>query len=200
MIVIGLTGSIGMGKSTVLAMFADLGIPTFDADEAVHALYAKGGEAVGPVGSRFPDAVVDGAIERSKLAERVLGDPDALAELEAIVHPLVQSAELEFRQRAKDAGAALAVIDIPLLFETGGAARVDRVVVVSAPAETQAERVLKRPGMTAEKFRNILARQVPDTEKRRRADDVIDTGQSLAATRKDVENLVARLAPDPPKG
>jgi len=199
-IVLGLTGSIGMGKSTVLAMFAELGLPTFDADAAVHAVYAKGGAAVGPVGDRFPSAIRGGAVDRTALSGLVLGDPAALAALEAIVHPLVQAERQTFVAKAERAGAAIAVIDVPLLFETGGEADVDRVVVVSAPAETQRRRVLARPGMTAEKFEAILARQVSDAEKRARADHVIDTGQSLEGTRKDVENLVRELAPPHPGG
>ncbi|MDO9587857.1 MAG: dephospho-CoA kinase [Brevundimonas sp.] len=196
MIVVGLTGSIGMGKSTTTAMFADAGAFVWNADEAVHRLYAKGGAAVGPVGEAFPDVVVDGAVDRTRLAEALGRDGEAFQRLEAIVHPLVMKGWQEELAAAAARGVRLAVLDIPLLFETGGDAAVDAVVVVTAPAEAQAERVLARPGMTRERFDAILGRQMPDAEKRRRADFVIDTGHGLAAVRARVGEIVGMvLAP-----
>ena len=190
MILIGLTGSIGMGKSTVAQMFAGAGAPVYDADAAVHQLYAKGGAAVGPVGEAFPDAVVDGAIDRERLSKRVLNNPEALQTLESIVHPLVGGAHMAFLQNAAAAGADCVVLDIPLLFEKGGEKRVNVTVVVSAPADVQRARVLARPGMTPEKFEAILAKQTPDAEKRARADYVIDTGVSLEETRAQVRAVL----------
>lgn len=192
MIVLGLTGSIGMGKSTTAKMFADAGIPVHDSDEAVHRLYA--GAAAPLVEKAFPGTVKDGVVDRTALAAKVLGNPSALKMLESIIHPLVRADADAFLARHRAAGAPLAVLDIPLLFETGGRDRVDKVVVVSAPAEIQRERVLARPGMSAEKFENILARQVPDAEKRQRADFVVDTGQGLEVARQAVEQIVAALA------
>lgn len=177
MILIGLTGSIGMGKSETARMLRRLGVPVYDADAAVHALYARGGAAVGPIGAAFPKAVRDGAVDRGLLAAEVLGDEAAIRRLERIVHPLVRRSQMRFLRRARAARRGLVVLDIPLLFETGGEKRVDRVVVVSAPASVQRARVLRRPGMNADKLASILARQVPDAEKRRRADFVIPTGR-----------------------
>ena len=202
MIVLGLTGSIGMGKSTTTAMFADEGALVWNADEAVHRLYAKGGAAVGPVGEAFAGVVVDGAVDRARLAEALGRDEAAFRRLEAIVHPLVVRGRLEDLAAAEARGVRLAVLDIPLLFETGGDAAVDAVVVVSAPAEVQAARVLARPGMTRERFEAILARQMPDLEKRRRADFVVDTGEGLEAARARVREIVGTvLSPDwlPPR-
>ena len=179
MILIGLTGSIGMGKSTTAAMFREAGVPVYDADAAVHDLYAKGGAAVGPVGEAFPGVVRDGAVDREALRQRVLGNPEALKRLNAIVHPLVGRDRVGFFQAAEAAGADMVVLDIPLLFETGGEANVDAVVVVSAPAEMQRERVLARPGMTPERLDAILAQQMADAEKRARAHFVVDTGRGL---------------------
>lgn len=193
MIVIGLTGSIGMGKSTVAAMFAEEGAPAFNSDAAVHALYAPGGAAVGPVNEAFPGVVRDGAIDRTALSAQVVNNEDAIRRLEAIVHPLVRQAQMEFLQRHRDAGAAAVVLDIPLLFESGGSAIVDKIVVVSAPADVQRTRVLSRPGMTEEKFENLLARQTPDAEKRARADFVIDTGGEFDATRAQVRAVLDAL-------
>ncbi len=193
MMLVGLTGSIGMGKSTVAQMFRDEGAPVYDADAAVHALYDRGGAAVGPVGEVFPAAVVDGAIDRAKLSAFVLADADALRTLESIVHPLVGQAQLAFLEAARAAGATLAVLDIPLLFEKGGEKRVDKVIVVSAPHEVQRARVLARTGMSAEKFEAILAKQTPDAEKRARADVVIDTGGSLEETRAQVKTVLDAL-------
>lgn len=196
MIVLGLTGSIGMGKSTTTAMFAEAGALIWNADDAVHALYAEGGAAVAPVGEAFPGVVIDGAVDRSLLAGALGRDGDAFRRLEAIVHPLVVKGRLEALAAAEARGVRLAVLDIPLLFETGGDAAVDAVVVVTAPAAVQAERVLARPGMTRERFEAILARQLPDAEKRRRADFVIDTGAGLEAARARVDEIVGMvLAP-----
>ncbi|MGZ9114353.1 MAG: dephospho-CoA kinase, partial [Brevundimonas sp.] len=183
MIVLGLTGSIGMGKTTTTAMFADAGALVWNADEAVHRLYAEDGAAVRPVGEAFPGVVVDGAVDRTRLAEALGRDDEAFRRLEAIVHPLVMAHRFEDLAAAEARGVRLAVLDIPLLFETGGDAAVDAVVVVTAPAEVQAARVLARPGMTRERFEAILARQMPDAEKRRRADFVVDTGEGLEAAR-----------------
>lgn len=191
MIVLGLTGSIGMGKSTTARMFMDEGVPVHDSDEAVHRLYA--GAAAPLIEACFPGTVVDGAVDRERLSKAVIGNPDALRELEKIVHPLVRADADAFLARHRAAGAPLAVLDIPLLFETGGRERVDRVVVVTAPAEVQRERVLARPGMTQEKFAAILARQVPDARKREMADHVIDTGAGMEAARAAVRALVAEL-------
>jgi dephospho-CoA kinase len=196
MIVLGLTGSIGMGKSTTTAMFADEGALVWNADEAVHRLYASGGAAVGPVGEAFPGVVADGAVDRARLAEALGRDERAFRRLEAIVHPLVVAGRLSDLKAAAARGVRLAVLDIPLLFETGGDAAVDAVVVVTADAALQAERVLARPGMTRERFEAILARQLSDAEKRRRADFVIDTGHGLGAARDRVREIVGTvLAP-----
>lgn len=193
MIVLGLTGSIGMGKSTVGKMFAEEGAPVFDSDAAVHALYAAGGAAAAPVEAAFPGVTVDGAVDREALSRRVVGDEAAIKRLETIVHPLVRQAQAEFLQTNRDAGTKVVVLDIPLLFESGGAKLVDKVAVVSAAADVQRERVLARPGMTAEKFEAILARQTPDAEKRARADFVIDTGGSLEATRAQARAVLDAL-------
>lgn len=193
MIVLGLTGSIGMGKSTTSAMFVEAGVPVYDSDAAVHALYASGGAAVAPVEAAFPGVVVDGAIDRAKLSAAVMGNSEALAVLESIVHPLVGAHRIGFFEDAQAQGADIVVLDIPLLFETGGEKKVDKVVVVSAPAEVQRQRVLARPGMDVAKFEAILARQTPDAEKRARADFVIDTGQGLDVARQQVRDLLSRL-------
>ena len=202
MIVLGLTGSIGMGKSTTAAMFAEEGALIWNADEAVHRLYARGGSAVGPIEEAFPGAIVDGAVDRARLAELLGRDEAAFRRLETIVHPLVVRGRLEDLAAAEARGVRLAVLDIPLLFETGGDAAVDAVVVVTAPAEVQAARVLARPGMTRERLDAILARQLPDAEKRRRADFIVDTGQGLEPARAQVREIVGTvLSPDwkPPR-
>lgn len=202
MIVLGLTGSIGMGKSTTTAMFGDEGALIWNADEAVHRLYAPGGAAVAPIAEAFPGAVVDGAVDRDRLAAALGRDEAAFRRLESIVHPLVARGRLEDLAAAEARGVKLAVLDIPLLFETGGDAAVDAVVVVTAPPEVQAARVLGRPGMTRERFEAILARQLPDAEKRRRADFIVDTGQGLEAARMRVREIVGTvLDPDwiPPR-
>ena len=186
--VLGLTGSIGMGKSAVAAMFRGLGVPVFDADAAVHELQGPGGACVAPIERAFPGTTGAGGVDRQKLGAAVFGNADALKRLEAIVHPEV--AELRRTFLADNVDAPLIVFDIPLLFEKTGHHGLDAVVVVSAPAAMQRERVLARPGMTPEKFEQILKLQVPDAEKRARADHVIDTGVSLAETRHAVQRLV----------
>lgn len=191
MILIGLTGSIGMGKSTTAAMFRELGVPVYDADAAVHDLYDEGGAAVGPVGEAFPGAVKDGRVDREALRQAVLGDPAALRRLNAIVHPLVGRDRAGFFETAQADGADMVVLDIPLLFETGGHVNVDAVVVASAPAAMQRERVLSRPGMTAERLDAILAQQVADAEKRARAHFVVDTSRGLDPARRQVAEIVA---------
>jgi dephospho-CoA kinase len=191
MIVLGLTGSIGMGKSTTAKLFAEAGVPVHDSDEAVHRLYA--GPAAPLVDAEFPGTVVDGVVDRAALGKRVVGDPKAIRRLEAIVHPLVRSDADAFLARHRAAGAPLAVLDIPLLFETNGTDRVDKIAVVSAPAEIQRERVLSRPGMTPEKFEAILERQTPDEEKRRRADFVIDSSRGIEAAREQVDAIIREL-------
>lgn len=193
MLKIGLTGSIGMGKTTVAQMFAAHGIPVFDADAAVHRLYARGGAAVEPVRAAFPDAVIDDAVDRAALSRQVVGNPDAIRRLEAIVHPLVGAERQRFLAEAEAAGAAMAVLEIQLLLEGSGRKGVDVVVVASAPAEQQRARALARPGMTEAKLAGILANQMTDADKRRLADFVIDTGTALADTEAQVAALVARL-------
>lgn len=190
--IVGLTGSIGMGKSTVAAMFARAGVPVFDADAEVRRMQGPGGALVPAIEAEFPGATGPEGVLRDELGQRVFGDPRALARLEAIVHPAVAAERQAFL--IEHAGAPLVVFDIPLLFEKGGHAQVDTVVVVSAPPEVQRARVLSRPGMTSEKFARILALQAPDAEKRARADHVIDTGASLAETEAAVRELAARLA------
>lgn len=194
MIILGLTGSIGMGKSTAAKMFVEAGVPVHDSDEAVHRLYA--GSAALLVEAEFPGTVVDGAVDRALLGKRVIGDAMALKKLEAIIHPLVRADADAFVARHRAANAPLVVLDIPLLFETGGRDRVDKVVVVSAPAKIQRERVLARPGMSEEKLASILARQVPDAEKRKQADFIIDTGQTFDTTRAAVARIIVELAGD----
>ena len=191
MMVLGLTGSIGMGKSTTAQLFRDAGVQVHDADAAVHALYQS--SAVGPVEAAFPGVSQGGIIDRERLRQRVLGDAAALKRLEAIVHPLVTAERKRFVEAAAGRGDALVVLDIPLLFETGLERVVDKVIVVSAPETVQKARVLARPGMTSERLSAILARQVPDTEKRRRADTVIDTGQGIEAARAQVTALLDKL-------
>jgi dephospho-CoA kinase len=202
LILLGLTGSIGMGKSTTTAMFAEHGAVVWNADDAVHALYAPGGAAVGPVGEAFPGVVIDGAVDRARLAEALGRDETAFRRLETIVHPLVAAGRVADLEAARAAGARLAVLDIPLLFETGGDRAVDAVVVVTADADTQRQRVLARPGMTGERLEAILARQMPDAEKRRRADFIVDTSAGMDAARAQVAEIVGTvLAPEwtPPR-
>ena len=192
---IALTGSIGMGKSTVAKMFEAAGVPLFDADAEVRRLQGPGGALVERIGERFPGTVQDGILDREKLAQIVLDDPAQLAELEAMVHPEVQRARERFLEEHRDAPAA--VFEIPLLFETGGETEFDKVVVVSAPAEVQRARVLSRLGMSAAKLDSILARQLPDEDKRRRADFVIDTGTDLSTTERQVHDILACLGVAP---
>ena len=193
MIVVGLTGSIGMGKSAALAAFADLGLPVWDADAAVHRLYGPGGAGVEPVRALAPDAAGPDGIDRARLRAATLAEPALLARIEAAIHPLVAADRDAFLDRARASGAALAVCDIPLLYETRADAWLDQVVVVSAPAEIQRARVLARPGMTAEAYEAILARQTPDAEKRARADHIIDTGGSKDHARAQVAAILAAI-------
>ena len=193
MILLGLTGSIGMGKSTTSRMFADEGALVWDADAAVHRLYERGGAAVEPLGEAFPGVVVEGAVDRTRLAAALGRDEEAFKRLEAIVHPLVAQDRAQDLATARADGVRLAVLDIPLLFETGGDVFVDAVVVVTADPEVQAARVLARPGMTRERFEAILARQTPDAEKRRRADFLVDTGRGLEAARDQVREIVGTV-------
>jgi dephospho-CoA kinase len=192
MIKLGLTGSIGMGKSTVARMFAEEGVPLFDADAAVHRMQGPEGELVAEIESRFPGTTGPGGVDRITLAERVLGEREALQNLEALIHPAVARERQRFL--AEYAEAPLVVLDIPLLFEKGGVDQVDKVAVVSAPPEVQRARVLARPGMTPEKFERILALQIPDAEKRRRADYIIPTDLPLDATRALVREIIAGLS------
>lgn len=192
MLILGLTGSIGMGKSTTAAMFEAAGVPVYDADGEVHKLYAKGGAAVGPVGEAFPGVVVDDAVDRAALGARVLNDGEALKRLQSIVYPLMKNRG-QFFEEAQAAGKDLVVLDIPLLFETGGEVNVDAVVVVSAPPEQQRARVLSRAGMTEEKFHQILAKQMPDAEKRERADFVVQTGDGHERARQQVDAVISAM-------
>lgn len=191
--IIGLTGSIGMGKSTTADMFRKLNIPVWDADKVVHDLYAPGGAAVDPVGERFPEALLDGGIDRTRLSAVLAQKPERIAELEALVHPLVAADRQAFLARCRRAGEPLVVLDIPLLFETGQEGAVDAVVVVTAAPDVQAERVLGRPGMNAERLAMILARQLPDDEKRARADHIIFTDRGLGPARDQVEALIQAI-------
>jgi dephospho-CoA kinase len=195
MFVLGLTGSIGMGKSTTAQMFREAGVAVHDADATVHRLYE--GEAVPLIEAAFPGSTADGKIDRTRLAQRVLGDAAALQRLEALVHPLVRRAEEKFLADASARGDKLVVLDIPLLYETGAEGRVDAVAVVSAGEEQQRERVLARPGMTPEKFEAILAKQVPDTEKRRRADFVVDSSKGMDVARAQVNEILRAVAKMP---
>ena len=195
MFILGLTGSLGMGKSTTARFFAEQGVPVHDADAVVHSLYE--GKAVPAIEAAFPGTTAGGTVDRTKLAARVLGDAAALKRLEAIVHPLVQEAERRLLAEAEARGEKVAVLDIPLLFEIGGDRRVDAVVVVSSPPEVQRARVLERPGMTLDKLEAILAKQMPDEEKRRRADFVVDTSQGFDAARAQVRAILAAIATMP---
>jgi dephospho-CoA kinase len=195
MFILGLTGSLGMGKSVTARFFAEQGVPVHDADAVVHRLYE--GEAAAAIEAAFPGTTAGGKVDRDKLAARVLGDSAALKRLEAIVHPLVQEAERRLLAEAEARGEKVAVLDIPLLFETGGEKRVDAVVVVSAPPEVQRSRVLERPGMTVEKLEAILAKQMPDDEKRRRADFIVDTSRGFEAARADVRAILDVVATMP---
>jgi dephospho-CoA kinase len=193
MITIGLTGSIGMGKSTTAAMFAEAGAPVYDADAEVHKLQAKGGAAVEAIEAAFPGVVKDGAVDRQALGERVFGDPEALKRLNGIIYPLLGAGRAAFFADAEARGCDMVVLDIPMLFETGGEARMDVVVVVSAPEHVQRERVLARPGYGADRLDAILARQMHDKEKRARAHFVIDTGQGFDHAREQVRQVIAAI-------
>ena len=195
MFVLGLTGSLGMGKSTTAKMFAEEGVPVHDADAAVHRLYE--GEAASLIEAAFPGTTAGGKVDRDELARRVLGNTVAIEKLEKIVHPLVRRAEELFLEMASRKGAPVVILDIPLLFETGGERRCDAVVVVSAPPEVQHARVFERPGMTEEKFAAILAKQIPDAEKRARAYFVVDTSKGFDATRDQVRDILASIAKMP---
>ncbi|HWM47621.1 MAG TPA: dephospho-CoA kinase [Xanthobacteraceae bacterium] len=192
MIVIGLTGSIGMGKSTAAKFFAELGVPVLDADAVVHELYE--GAAVAAIEAAFPGTTADGKVDRAKLGQRVIGDGAAIKRLEALVHPLYRAAERRFLAQAEASGASVAVLDVPLLFETGGDKRVDAIVVVSAPEDMQRARLETRPGMTQDKLAALLARQVPDAQKRARADFVVDTSGDFDSTRAQVRAILDRAA------
>lgn len=191
--IIGLTGSIGMGKTTTAGMFREAGLPVFDADATVHTLYAKGGAAVPLIRAVFPDAVKDGAVDRSRLGQHMRADPLNLQVLESFIHPMVAKKRAEFLKAAKENGAESVVFDVPLLIETGGDQYVDIVVVVTAPAEVQRARVMARPGMTAELFDSLLARQMPDAEKRTRADILIFTDKGLESARKQVQKIIQEI-------
>ena len=198
MIILGLTGSIGMGKSTTADMFEAEGIPVYDSDAAVHALYAKGGAAVDLLEAEFPGVKNDkGEIDRQKLSAYVIEDEAALKRLEQIVHPLVFQTRLEFMERHKKQNSPLVVFDIPLLFETGSDAAVDKILVVTAPLDVQKERVLEREGMTVEKFHAILKKQMPDVKKRERADFIIDTSQGIEKARESVISIISILLENP---
>lgn len=191
MIILGLTGSIGMGKTTTAQMFRDAGIPVHDADAAVHELYA--GSAAALIETAFPGTVSNGVVDRASLGKKVIGNREEMKRLEAIIHPLVAQMRDRFLQEAAASGAKLAVLDIPLLYETGGEKYCDHVVVVTASEEIQRARVLARPEMTEDKFQAILEKQVPDAEKRKRADFIIDTGQGLDAARRQVAAIIKQL-------
>lgn len=193
MITIGLTGSIGMGKTTTSQMFADAGAAVFDADACVHDLYAKGGAAVPIIRAVFPDAISEGAIDRKILSVHLQKDPLHIQVLESFIHPLVGEARTKAVANARQQGKKIMVFDVPLLFETGGDERVDKVVVVSASADVQRERVMSRPGMSADKFKMILSRQTPDAEKRKRADYIVETDKGLDFARQQVQNIINDL-------
>jgi dephospho-CoA kinase len=197
MIVLGLTGSIGMGKSTTAKLFAEAGVPVYDADAAVHRLYE--GEAAPAIEAAFPGTTANGKVDRNKLSARVVHDPAAMKRLEQIVHPMVGAARQKFLNAARQSGAPVAVIDVPLLFETGGEKRVDAVVVVTTTAEIQRERILARSNMTDEKLDAILARQMPDAEKRKRANFVVDTSHGLEPVRARIRDILTEAARMPPR-
>jgi dephospho-CoA kinase len=192
-LLVGLTGSIGMGKSETAKMFARLGVPVYDADAAVHRIYEPGGAAVAEIAKVFPDSIVDGRVDRARLSRHLAADKTLFKTLEQIVHPLVAREQLRFLDKAREDGADIVVLDIPLLFESGGHARMDAVVVVSAPAELQRSRVLARPGMTEEKLDQILSRQMPDAEKRAKAHFVVETDKGLDHAFEQVKAIVAEL-------
>ena len=192
MFILGLTGSIGMGKTTTAKLFAEEGVPVHDSDAAVHRLYE--GEAVAAIEAAFPGATANGKVDRQKLGAMVVNDAGALKRLEGIVHPLVRQSETRFLEFARAAGEKIVVLDIPLLYETGAEKRVDAVVVVTAPPETQRQRVLERPGMTPDKLEALLAKQMPDSEKRARADFIVDSGGGLEVAREQVQDILQKIA------
>ena len=191
--IIGLTGSIGMGKTTTADMFKQEGCPVFDADRAVHELYAKDGEAVPLIRAVFPDAIKDGAVNRTVLAEHMRADPLNLGVLESFIHPMVGQKRAEFIETSRQSGADIIVFDVPLLFETGGEAHVDKIVLVTAPFAVQKQRVLARPGMTEALFVTLLSRQMPDAEKRKRSDFIVFTDKGLDAAREQVQDILHKL-------
>ncbi len=197
MVILGLTGSIGMGKSTTAKLFAEAGVPVYDADAAVHILYE--GQAAPAIEAAFPGATVDGKVDRNRLSARVVHDPAAIKRLEAIVHPMLGASRQKFLHDAEQSGAPVAVVDVPLLFETGGENRVDAVVVVTTTPEIQRQRILARPNMTDEKLDAILARQMPDTEKRKRANFVVDTSHGLDPVRARIRDILDEAAKMPPR-
>lgn len=192
-IILGLTGSIGMGKSTTAAMFKDFGVPVFDADACVHALYAKGGEAVPLIRSVFPDAVIDGAVDRAALGRHMQVDPLNLSVLESFIHPMVSAKRQAFFERAAQDGADIVVLDVPLLFETGGDVQCDKIVVVTAPAAVQRTRVMARDGMTEALFVHLLSRQTPDSIKRKKADFLVFTDKGLDFAKDQVQDILSQL-------
>jgi len=195
MIILGLTGSIGMGKSTTAKLFAEAGVPVYDADANVHSLYE--GEAVVAIEAAFPGTTADGKVDRNKLSARVVHDPVAIKRLEQIVHPMLGASRQKFFADAERSGAAVAVVDVPLLFETGGEKRVDAVVVVTTTSEIQRQRILSRDNMTSEKLDAILARQLPDADKRQRADFVVDTSHGLEPVRAQIRDILAQAVKMP---
>ncbi len=197
MFILGLTGSIGMGKTTTARLFAEEGVPVHDSDAAVHALYE--GEAVAAIEQAFPGTTASGRVDRQGLAAKVVNDAAALKRLESIVHPLVRQCETKFLEAARARGESVVVLDIPLLYETGGEKRVDAVVVVTAPAEVQRKRVLERPGMTPDKFAGLLEKQVPDAQKRARADFIVDSGHGVEPAREQVRQILREVATLPKK-
>ncbi len=197
MVILGLTGSIGMGKSTTAKLFAEAGVPVYDADAAVHMLYE--GQAAPAIEAAFPGATVEGKVDRNRLSARVVHDPAAIKRLEAIVHPMLGASRQKFLHDAEQSGAPVAVVDVPLLFETGGENRVDAVVVVTTTPEIQRQRILERPNMTDEKLDAILARQMPDTEKRKRANFVVDTSHGLDPVRARIRDILDEAAKMPPR-
>jgi dephospho-CoA kinase len=195
MLILGLTGSIGMGKSTTAKLFAEAGVPVYDADATVHEVYA--GEAAPAIEAAFPGTTIDGKVDRAKLSAKVLHDPAAIRQLEQIVHPMLRSYHQKFLEDAERSGAPVAVMDVPLLFETGGEKRVDAVVVVTTSPENQRERILARGTMTPEAFDSILARQLPDAEKRKRADFIVDTSHGLEPVRAQIRDILAEVVKMP---
>lgn len=193
LIILGLTGSIGMGKSTTAKMFKEAGIPVYDADAAVHEIYEPGGAAVGPLSERFGDILKDGGVDRAALRAKVVNNPDAMRDLEAIVHPLVGLSQMNFRKQALESGAFFVVLDIPLLFETGGDSRCDYVAVVTAPESVQRDRVMARGEMSEDQFEQIKAKQMADADKRARADFVINTSFGFDFARAQVQSIITLL-------